>query len=56
MGQQTRGEKYNTRTFQGLPHSCSVKNRLMGQVVWQYRWPFIATEVFAGLIVVPVSM
>jgi hypothetical protein len=44
------------RLLVGLRGFRPMKTRVTGQVVWQCRWPSIATEVFPGVIVVPVSM
>jgi hypothetical protein len=33
-----------------------VKTGLAGQAVWQYRWPSMATGVFSGVIMEPLSM
>ena len=43
--------------FPGRNHCTpNLMRRFAGQVVWQYRWPSTATEVFSGVIEVSVSM
>jgi hypothetical protein len=48
----------NTSSFAPVrPRDCRPgKKGLPVQVVWQYRWPCIASEVFSRVIIVPVSM